>query len=106
MNENGNGKDVTSFVLGIVVVAIIYLLVQRELNKVLGPSHGGSGGGKGGGSSKSGGGCGCGCGGGNGTTPTNPGTSPGANSLDGVLAFPNSVQSNGGMSHSTFQMAQ
>lgn len=100
MNE-GKNQDVVSFVLGIVVVAIIYLLVQRELKKVLDGGNSHSRTSSGGGSSPSSSG-GCGCGGGGGSTPTNPGTSPGANSLDGVLAFPNSVSSNGGMSHATF----
>lgn len=101
MNENGNNKDVVSFVLGIVVVTIIYLLVQREFNKIVGngnTSHSSSGGNKST-TVKSGG---CGCGGGGNSLPTNPTVSPGANSLDDKLSFPNSVQSNGGMSHATF----
>lgn len=102
MNE-GKDNNVVSFVLGIVVVAIIYLLVQRELSKILGPSHNKGGGGS---TTTHAGGGGCGCGGGGGNTPENPETSPGANSLEGILAFPNSVQSNGGMSHATYSVAQ
>ena len=102
MNEN-RSKDVASFVLGIIVTTIIYLLVKREFDKIVGggKSKSANGGGGGGGSHASGGGCGCG-GLASGSTSTNPQTSPGANSLDGNLAFPNSVSSNGGMSHATF----
>lgn len=107
MNENN--KDVASFVLGIIVTTIIYLLVKREFDKIVNGKNGGGGSssanGGGGGSSShgGGGGCGCGCGGlaGGGTTGINPETSPGANSLDGHLAFPGSVSSNGGMAHAT-----
>jgi hypothetical protein len=102
MNENRN-KDIASFVLGIIVTTIIYLLVKREFDKIVGGGNSrSSASGGGGGSHASGGGCGCSGLAGGGNTPTNPETSPGANSLDGSLAFPNSVSSNGGMSHATF----
>lgn len=101
MNEN-RSKDVASFVLGIIVTTIIYLLVKREFDKFVGSGKGGDSHASGGSSHASGGGCGCGGLAGGGTTGTNPETSPGANSLDSHLAFPNSVSSNGGMSHATF----
>jgi hypothetical protein len=83
MDENRNTE---TFVLGLIVAAIVYFLFRRQLDRALGVSSGGNGGGNGTGSTKNGGGGGCGCGGGCASQsimpPTNPGVSPGNQSYN------------------------
>jgi hypothetical protein len=82
MAENSReNRDTESFVLGLIVAAIIYLFFRREIAKLLGAGGGAVGGGKGSGGASAGNGS-CGCSALAIAAPTNPGISIGNESFN------------------------
>src|SRR5262249_39307585 len=98
-NSNSSNGNVESFVLGLIIAVLVYLLLTHKLQSLLnGSGRNGAGAGSSSRGGSGGGGCGCGGGGDSQPLPENPGTSPGLNSLDDFLAFPNNAHSSSWLS--------
>ena len=93
-----NDRSVEHFFLGVIIAVVLFLVLRKEFAKL--SARGG--GGDTVATAPGGGGGGCGCSGGAGL-PTNPGVSPGAQSLSDMLSFPASTISHGAQfSQTTF----